>query len=71
VKGSDIAGLELQAALSTLAAQFAEAGGKLLVCPICFGARKLAEDALLEHAEIGGATPLWQWIGDGATVFSY
>jgi predicted peroxiredoxin len=58
-------------ALPTLAGQFAEAGGRLLVCPICFGARKLAEDALVEHAQIGGATPLWQWIGDGATVFSY
>ena len=57
--------------LATLASQFAEAGGRLLVCPICFGARKLSEDALLEHAQIGGATPLWQWIGDGATVFSY
>jgi hypothetical protein len=22
-------------------------------------------------AELGGATPLWNWIGDGATVFSY
>ncbi|HSP74252.1 MAG TPA: DsrE family protein [Gaiellaceae bacterium] len=57
--------------LPTLAAQFADAGGRLLVCPICLGARKLAEDALVEHAQIGGATPLWQWIGDGATVFSY
>lgn len=57
--------------LPTLAAQFAEAGGRLLVCPICLGARKLAEDALVEHAQLGGATPLWQWIGDGATVFSY
>ena len=58
-------------ALPTLATQFAEAGGRLLVCPICFGARKLTEDALVEHAQMGGATPLWQWIGDGATVFSY
>jgi predicted peroxiredoxin len=57
--------------LATLAAQFAEAGGRLLVCPICFSARKLAEGDLLEHAQMGGATPLWQWIGDGATVFSY
>lgn len=57
--------------LPTLAAQFADAGGRLLVCPICLGARKLAEDALVEHAQLGGATPLWQWIGDGATVFSY
>ena len=57
--------------LPTLAAQYAEAGGRLLVCPICFSARKLGEDALVEHAQLGGATPLWQWIGDGATVFSY
>jgi predicted peroxiredoxin len=52
-------------------AQYAEAGGRLLVCPICFSARKLSTDDLLEHAEIGGATPLWEWIGDGAMVFSY
>jgi predicted peroxiredoxin len=57
--------------LATLAAQFAESGGRLLVCPICFSARKLSECALVEHAHIGGATPLWEWIGDGATVFSY
>jgi hypothetical protein len=26
----------------------------------------------LEDAELGGATPLWEWIGDEpATVFSY
>jgi predicted peroxiredoxin len=57
--------------LPTLATQLADAGGRLLVCPICFGARKLSEEALVDHAQIGGATPLWQWIGDGATVFSY
>ena len=57
--------------LPTLAAQFADAGGRLLVCPICFNSRKLSEDALVTNAELGGATPLWEWIGDGATVFSY
>jgi predicted peroxiredoxin len=57
--------------LPTLAGELAEAGGRLLVCPICFGARGLAEDDLVDHARLGGATPLWQWIGDGATVFSY
>jgi predicted peroxiredoxin len=60
------------APLSTLTQQFADAGGRLLVCPICFNSRKLAEDALVENAQIGGATPLFQWIGDdAATVFSY
>ena len=58
--------------LETLAQQYADAGGRLLVCPICFNARKLDEGDLLDHAEIGGATPLWEWIGDeAATVFSY
>ena len=58
--------------LPTLVSQYAEAGGRLLVCPICFNSRKLAEDSLVENAQIGGATPLWQWIGDeAATVFSY
>jgi uncharacterized protein len=51
--------------------QFAEGGGELLVCPICFDQRKLDEGALVENAKIGGATPLWEWIGEGATVFSY
>ena len=57
--------------LATVAGEFADAGGRLLACPVCFGARKLDEDELLPHAQIGGATPLFQWIGAGATVFSY
>jgi predicted peroxiredoxin len=57
--------------LPALAEQYAAAGGRMLVCPICFNARKLSQDGLIGSAEIGGATPLWEWIGDGATVFSY
>jgi len=57
--------------LAKLFEQYASSGGRLLVCPICFEARKLDKDALLANAELGGATPLWNWIGDGATVFSY
>lgn len=52
--------------------QFAEGGGQLLVCPVCFSARKLDEAGLVRNARLGGATPLWEWIGDEqATVFSY
>jgi predicted peroxiredoxin len=52
--------------------QYADNGGRLLVCPICAQARKLDQDALVPNAEVGGATPLWSWIGDSpATVFSY
>jgi predicted peroxiredoxin len=51
--------------------QYREGGGELLVCPVCFHARALDERALLSSARLAGATPLWEWIGDGATVFSY
>ena len=58
--------------LARLFEQYAASGGRLLVCPICFEARKLDEGTLVENAELGGATPLWNWIGDdSATVFSY
>jgi predicted peroxiredoxin len=57
--------------LERLFADYATDGGKLLVCPICFDARKLDSEQLVGNAQIGGATPLWEWIGDGATVFSY
>jgi hypothetical protein len=37
----------------------------------CLGARRLDEGELVANAQLGGATPLWEWIGDdGATVFS-
>ena len=57
--------------LERLFEQFADGGGELLVCPICFNARKLDEAELVANARIAGATPLWEWIGEGATVFSY
>lgn len=57
--------------VAKLSAQFAEAGGRLFVCPICFQARKLDDSALVANARLAGATPLWEWIGDHATVFSY
>ena len=57
--------------LARLFQQYADAGGELLVCPICFNTRKLDEGQLVANAKLGGATPLWEWIGEGATVFSY
>ena len=47
------------------------AGGELLVCPICFNAKQLDESNLASNAKLGGTIPLWEWIGDGATTFSY
>ena len=58
--------------LARLFQQFAERGGELLVCPICFNSKKLDEAQLVDNARLAGATPLWQWIGEeAATVFSY
>jgi predicted peroxiredoxin len=52
--------------------QYADNGGELLVCPICVKARQIEEGNLVPNARIGGATPLWEWVGDeAATVFSY
>jgi predicted peroxiredoxin len=57
--------------LPRLAQQYADGGGELLVCPICFSARKLDQEELVDNARLAGATPLWEWIAEGATVFSY
>jgi predicted peroxiredoxin len=57
--------------LARLVEQYASGGGELLVCPICFNTKKLDEGQLVGNARLAGATPLWEWIGDGATVFSY
>jgi predicted peroxiredoxin len=51
--------------------RYAAAGGRLLVCPICFNSKKLDSTALVANAELGGTEQLWEWIGDGATTFSY
>ena len=57
--------------LPRLFEQYAAGGGELLVCPICFKARQLDEGGLVPNARLAGATPLWEWIGEAATVFSY
>jgi predicted peroxiredoxin len=58
--------------LPELTKRYAEAGGRYLTCPICFDARHLAEDTLVQNASLGGTVPLWEWIGDEpATTFSY
>ena len=54
-----------------LLTRFEAAGGELLVCPICFEARKQDEATLVSNARLGGTVQLWEWIGDGATTFSY
>jgi hypothetical protein len=58
--------------LAGLLDRFEAAGGRYLVCPICFDARKLDKGDLVGNAELGGTVPMWDWIGDdAATTFSY
>jgi predicted peroxiredoxin len=57
--------------LEGLFEQFAEGGGKLWLCPICVHARDLDDAEKVTHAEIVGATPMWEWAGSDTTVFSY
>jgi predicted peroxiredoxin len=57
--------------IQDLMKRFEAAGGEFLVCPLCFSSRNLDEATLLPNARLGGTVPLWEWIGDGATTFSY
>ena len=54
-----------------LMARYVAAGGEYLVCPICFNARHLEGSTLIKGARLGGTVQLWEWIGEGATTFSY
>ena len=59
-------------ALPDLLARYEKAGGRFLVCPVCFNAKQLDKGDLLSNAELAGSVQLWEWIGDdGATTFSY
>ena len=51
--------------------QFIEKGGNFYVCPICFKEREMNEGDLVDNAELKGASPLMEFVGDGATVFNY
>jgi predicted peroxiredoxin len=58
--------------LERIFAQFADGGGELLACPFCVNARKLNADEFVANARVAGATPMFEWLGDGPhTVFSY
>jgi predicted peroxiredoxin len=58
--------------LPNLIERYVVAGGKFLICPICFNAKRLDETQLIKSAELGGTVVMWDWIGeDNATTFSY
>jgi len=58
--------------IEDLIKRYEAAGGRYFVCPICFNAKALDSDQLIEGAELNGTVPMWNWIGDEpATTFSY
>jgi predicted peroxiredoxin len=57
--------------LERLAEQFAEGGGEWWLCPICIDSRGLTDAEKVPNSRIAGATPMWEWAGGNATVFSY
>ncbi|EHB44935.1 peroxiredoxins-like protein [Mycolicibacterium rhodesiae JS60] len=57
--------------LTELMDRYERAGGRYLVCPICVQAKKLDAGSFIREAELGGTVQLWEWIGNGATTFSY
>lgn len=40
-------------------------------CPICIKSKQLDDTNFISGAAPGGTVQLWEWIGDGATTFSY
>lgn len=58
--------------IADLVARYESAGGRFLVCPLCFNARRLDAGTLADNATLGGTVQLWEWIGDDSVVsFSY
>jgi predicted peroxiredoxin len=57
--------------LPDLMMRYVGAGGRYYVCPVCFNAKQLDDTRLIEGAEVQGTVPMWNWIDDGATTFSY
>ena len=57
--------------LERLFQQFADGGGELWLCPICLNSRGLGEAGMVANTKVAGATPMLEWAGDDATVYSY
>ncbi len=59
------------APLADLMANFAEAGGRILVCAPCFRKRGLDENNLVAGASIVGGASLVEFLSEGAPAISY
>ena len=57
--------------LERLLEQFVAGGGELWLCPFCLNARDLGDAEKIANTKVVGATPMWEWVGNDTTVFSY
>ena len=57
--------------LADLLARFEAAGGRFIACGVCVKSKQLDTTQLVANAEVAGTVQLWEWIGDGATTFSF
>ena len=57
--------------LNDLLDRYAAAGGRYIACGVCVKSKGVDPAPLLGNAEVGGTVQFWEWIGDGATTFSF
>lgn len=57
--------------LTDLMDRYAAAGGRYIACGVCVKAKAIDAGTLLPSAEVAGTVQLWEWIGEGATTFSF
>ena len=57
--------------LSDLMDRYATAGGRFIACDVCVKSKHIDPASLVGNAEVAGTVQLWEWIGDGATTFSF
>lgn len=57
--------------LTDLMDRYAAAGGRYIACGVCVKAKAIDPGTLVPNAEVAGTVQLWEWIGDGATTFSF
>ena len=57
--------------ISDLMTRYEAAGGSFIACGVCWNSKQLDKDQLIANAEVAGTVQLWEWIGDGATTFSF
>ena len=57
--------------LTDLMTRYAAAGGRYIACGVCVKAKGIDPGSLVDNAEVAGTVQLWEWVGDGATTFSF